>query len=217
MPQNKIALNNGERYGILNVINFSGVKNGHKMYLCLCDCGNHINVRGSSIKSGNTVGCGCLKSDTWKTNLKSNATHKETVGKKVSVEYECYHKIKGRCYNKNNNKYPLYGGRGIVMCDRWKTSFDNFLIDMGRRPADCNSIERINVNENYSPDNCVWANSKTQSRNKTTTVRLNIYGVLFCQKDLAKMLGITSGAVKYHLRKGKTGTEIYSYFKSKNN
>lgn len=78
--------------------------------------------------------------------------------------------MKERCYNENAERYERYGGRGITVCDRWRTSFENFLADMGRRPSRRHSLDRIRVNEHYEPGNCRWATPKEQSRNKQRTV-----------------------------------------------
>ncbi len=79
--------------------------------------------------------------------------------------YKCWCDMKSRCNNKNNKFYPSYGGRGINVCERWNTNFIDFLEDMGEKPKDL-SIDRINVNGNYEPNNCRWATNKEQNMNK---------------------------------------------------
>jgi len=83
--------------------------------------------------------------------------------------------MKARCLNPNEERYVNYGGRGIKVCDRWLVSYDNFIHDMGRKPSNKFSIERVDVNKGYSPNNCIWANATTQARN-TTTRKDNISG-----------------------------------------
>lgn len=85
--------------------------------------------------------------------------------------------MKTRCYNKNQTSYENYGGRGISVCERWLDSFENFYEDMGEPPVGSYSIDRIDNNGNYSPENCKWSTTKQQARNKRNTVRYNIDGV----------------------------------------
>lgn len=92
--------------------------------------------------------------------------------KSKQAEYKIWAQMKGRCSNKNNKKYPQYGGRGIVVCDRWKdegNGYDNFIEDMGYKPEKNYSIERVDVNGNYEPSNCTWIPMKDQQKNKTTS------------------------------------------------
>ena len=98
-----------------------------------------------------------------------------------------YHSMKQRCYNEKCKDYYLYGGRGIKVCDRWLESFENFLEDMGDRPSKNHSIDRIDVNGDYSPKNCRWADNKTQMRNRKNTKIINYKGLVkpisqFCEE-----------------------------------
>lgn len=86
-------------------------------------------------------------------------------------EYRIYHGIKQRCYNKNRDSFKLYGGRGIEMCDRWLSDFRNFYQDMGKRPTDKHSIDRVDPNKGYSPDNCRWATAKEQAETKRVKIQ----------------------------------------------
>jgi hypothetical protein len=83
----------------------------------------------------------------------------------TSRTYTCWSAAIGRCTNRNNTKYPIYGGRGITVCARWRYSFENFLADMGEKPIGL-SIDRIDVNGNYEPGNCRWATAKQQRQNQ---------------------------------------------------
>jgi hypothetical protein len=121
----------------------------------------------------------------------------------------------GRCYRKKDHKYKNYGGRGIKVCRRWLSGFENFLDDMGRRPSKKHSLERKNVHKDYGPKNCIWALPLVQAANKTTTVRIIVGGREMHQAGLARMLGVTSSAIHNHLVKGKSGNQIIKYFKTK--
>lgn len=133
----------------------SGYKSVRWLCTCSCGSGKEVLVTTAHLRSGNTKSCGCL--------------HKEKVSnhnKSGTPEHNTWRNIKARCYNKNNEDYPDYGGRGIKMCSRWLDSFENFFEDMGPRPSNKHSIERIDVNEGYSCVNCKWIENKNQARNK---------------------------------------------------
>ena len=131
-----------------------------------CDCGKIVNVIIQSVKRGNTKSCGCydlkLKYERGKI---INKKHNES-SKNKTVEYITWQSMKTRCYNPNNPRWNRYGGRGIIVCNRWLNSYENFLEDMGRRPTDKTSIDRINVNGNYEPSNCRWSDDLEQANNK---------------------------------------------------
>lgn len=94
-----------------------------------------------------------------------------------SSEYHTWARAKVRCYNKHNQSYPNYGGRGITMCDRWLYSFENFINDLGLKPTAKHSLDRINNNGNYEPSNCRWATSKEQIQNRRTSINLELNGI----------------------------------------
>ena len=159
----------------LTVIEFIGAIKRHYTYKCKCKCGNTILVRGSALLTGNTKSCGCLNKQKGKNillgyQLGMNGV-KDKNGKRTA-EYNCYLKMKSRCYGLNNAKYKNYGGRGIKVCDRWLNSFENFLEDMVLRPSNLHSIDRINVDGNYEPSNCRWGTISEQASNKTNTIRI---------------------------------------------
>ncbi|SRR6266404_8515046 len=162
----KIVYLPGDRYGRLTVVDENGrTPHGQVMVDCLCDCGAPVNVRGYSLRQGRTQSCGCLQAGRV---VEAVTTHGHTTGRtrgeQWSPTYLSWSAMIARCMNPRGSHYYLYGGRGITVCDRW-LAFENFLIDMGKRPAN-RTLDRINNDGNYEPGNCRWATVLEQSRNK---------------------------------------------------
>lgn len=168
------------KFGRLTVIAKVEKIDGVKYVYCKCDCNNEkiLLMRQSSITSGNTKSCGCLAKE-------NKAIIRKTHGMSKSPEYENWCGMHKRCYNKNNKDWENYGGKGIIVCQRFHL-FKEFYNDMGNRPIGLNSIDRINNNLNYSCGKCEeclknklgmnirWANDKIQSRNKSNNLLLTI-------------------------------------------
>lgn len=176
----------GNKYGSLTVIrqgphHISPSRN-QVTWICICDCGNVTTVQRNSLRSGTTVSCGCARED--------GAIKRRGLGYYNKIEYQTWHRMKQRCYNEDNQDYKAYGGRGIAICDRWLNSFDDFFSDMGRRPDNCNSIDRINNDGDYDPSNCRWSNDYQQSRNKSNNVIIEFNGESKILQDWANDLGI---------------------------
>lgn len=128
---------------------------GNGRWLCRCECGNEKLIYGGHLRAGMTESCGCGPQVCRVTH---NLSH--------SPEYRAWDNARERCRNPNNRKFPIYGARGISVCERWANSFDNFIADMGRKPSPSHSLDRIDNNGNYEPGNCRWATGEQQNRNR---------------------------------------------------
>ena len=129
---------------------------------------------------------------------------------KYTPEFRIWGSMKQRCLNPNSKYFKHYGGRGISICTSWLASFDNFLSDMGRRPTDNHEIDRIDVNGNYSRDNCRWATKKQQMRNTRRAVTWTIGGITKSAADWAEELGMSIKAARNRAYRGSSETAAIS-------
>lgn len=152
----------GHKYNRLTALRFfwrPTSKGREKMWVCLCDCGSETTVSVGALRSGSIASCGCLKREKMR-------AEKLTHGMRDTPEYAIWCAMKARCHNPNDRDFKYYGARGVRVCDTWRTSFEAFIADVGRRPDPTLSIERLDNAKGYEPGNVAWATKEAQARNR---------------------------------------------------
>lgn len=150
----------GKKFGKLTVLEYAGKCRSNKtLWLAECECGDRKTYRTGNLMAGITMQCkACV-------NVTHGHTRRAVMNGKNSPTWRTYASMLDRCTYDKNISYPNYGGRGITICARWLESFENFLVDMGERPED-KTLDRINPDGNYEPNNCRWATNAEQAANK---------------------------------------------------
>jgi hypothetical protein len=166
----------GEKVGRLTILCEAADRIGGRVtWHCRCECGNEVKRPGRDLYLGRTTSCGCLLSESISSINVSRTKHghSKSGGRNIRLttpEYRSWKAMLERCRNPNAPNYHLYGGRGISICDRWlgADGFVNFHADMGDRPEG-QTLDRIDTNGDYTPENCQWATAKQQSNNRRNT------------------------------------------------
>lgn len=181
----------GQRIGKLTVVEYAGSDKNKAIWKCACDCGSTTVVTGNALRTGKVKSCGCLRTD----------KKKEVALKRDYPRlYNVWNSMRRRCNDERNHKYPMYGGRGIKVCDEWNT-FENFLnwaLDTGydstAKYSEC-TIDRIDTDSNYEPGNCRWVNAKAQANNTRKNRKITIGGETKTFAEWERKYGLPHGTI----------------------
>lgn len=187
----------GKKYGMLTVIRRAeNAPKGISRWECKCDCGNIIIVRGGNLKNGNVKSCGCLKSIF----NKSRSAH----GMSNTRLYQTWINMKARCYRKTHPAYKNYGARGIKVCDKWRNSFKTFAEwSLANGYTDDLTIERIDNDRDYEPDNCKWICFGEQAENRRTNLNITYHNETHNLSEWCKLFNMDYNLVYNRIHKNK--------------
>jgi len=172
----------GKTYNRLTVLLFVRNIGYSKYFLCRCVCGKELEVRIASLVSGNTKSCGCLRTESNIRKTKHGGAHDKL--------YRVWATMKDRCSNNNTKEYKHYGGKGVCVCETWKDyeCFRSWALENGYN--DGLSIDRINNDGNYEPDNCRWVTYREQSRNTSRNIFITFNNETLVLSDWANRIGV---------------------------
>lgn len=201
-------MNIGEKFHRWTIVGPVEKQGPYRYVPCECECGIRKNVYCNSLTDGRSKSCGCYGREQTRSRVSTNITHGHTRrsgSNKINPTYQSWRGISQRCRpDVPKNKY--YGVRGITVCERW-ASYENFLADMGERPSPKHTLDRINVNGNYEPENCRWATRWVQDNNKRNSDWLEIDGQVKTVTEWVKISGVGYTTVRQRLDKGWDGKE----------
>ena len=199
----------GERYGKLIAIRYVGRSNSKQsLWLCKCDCGNETTVRLSNIRNGHTKSCGCgEKENRNQFRNKSVRKHQESYTRL----YRIWIGIKNRCNNHNDDHWPIYGKRGISVCEEWNQQYEKFREwALANGYDDSLTIDRIDTNGNYEPGNCRWVSNADQQRNKRNNRYYTYHGKTQLIPAWAEEFGVTDSTIRSRIRRGENPNDVFS-------
>lgn len=184
----------GKTFGRWLVIERRGDIKGAAAWLCRCTCKTERVVGGQSLRLGTSTSCGCYHSE-------NQSRLRTKHGASFTPEYTAWAHMMQRCLNPDNPEYSNYGARGITVCQRWQTAA-NFIADMGQRPSPKHTLERVNNDKGYSPENCIWDTQKNQCRNKRTNRPITWNNKTQLITDWSRELGGAKHSLSTRLSRG---------------
>lgn len=194
----------GKRYGRLTVMYQNGFRykpSGQRNVLwhCKCDCGKEKDIPANTLRNGRSMSCGCLNSELAS---KRATVHGGCKGEKLESIYKIWRCMKGRCFQKSNNRYKDYGGRGIKICREWLdySKFREWAISNGYKEG--LSIDRIDVNGDYCPENCRWATAIEQANNKRNNAYITALGDTKTATEWSRATGIDASTILERIKSG---------------
>lgn len=193
----------GQKFGLLTVIGLAETDTRKTYWVCKCDCGNMKTVRSDSLLCGAIKSCGCIKRKQDEVNLTKNHRHKMS-GTRIYLEWQG---MKSRCYNKGSARYADWGGRGIEVCEQWRNSFESFYTwAMANGYQDNLTIDRIDNNGNYCPENCRWVGQQEQCRNRRSNINITIGNSTRTLMEWCEIFQVdyTNVNARYHRNKNAT-------------
>ena len=189
----------GEKIGRLTVIKrVENNKANNAQWLCQCECGKEIITTTANLKRRHSKSCGCLRKE--HTSGINNNFYKH--GMYNTKLYQTWHNMKQRCFNKNSSHYKNYGGRGIKVCDEWLEFMNFYNWAMSNEYSEGLTIDRIDVNGNYEPDNCRWVDNKTQCNNKRNNHLITYNGKTHTMMEWSRLLNIKYDVLRFRLKRG---------------
>lgn len=208
LPSKRFQDLTGKTFGLLTVISLSEIREAGKakdkrvLWFCQCECGRTKIVNGQQLRTGDTKSCGCQ----WRTG-KHSITHGHTIGKRTK-EYSTWARMIARCENPSSERVARrYRDRGIKVCNRWRCSFEAFFDDMGPRPSDRHSIDRIDNDGNYEPSNCRWATRSEQGRNTTRNRLITCRGQTKTLAEWAEISGVSCDVIRQRIDRDSWDSE----------
>ena len=184
----------GSTFGMLKIMDFDNTGTYPK-FLAICDCGNTKLVNAYSVIKGSCQSCGCFREISLKLKCSKYLSKNERL-------YSIWREMKNRCYNKNRKDYKYYGLKGVQICKDWINDFNNFQEwALNNGYSEKLTLDRINANGNYCPENCRWVDMKCQNRNKTNNVKVFYNGETKTLKEWSETLHINYGTLKDRYKK----------------
>lgn len=186
----------GMKFNFIMPIRCVGSEHKQRMWECKCDCGNIFITSATLIITGHTKSCGCLKRRLASQRLRKHGQTDTRINR-------IWRRMKSRCNNPHAKDFSYYGGRGINVCEEWSDSFENFRDWANANGySDTLTLDRIDTNKNYNPNNCRWVDRTTQSRNQRKNVNLTLYGVTKTLIEWSEICGLDRHTIRKRLNRG---------------